>query len=303
MGPPADAVKIARAPLTQIKKSVEAFRPFYENRNAVLIRDAVTHWPAISGDNDRKWTPTNLKRRLKDRVVPVEVGFNFITDKDYRTDVGVPMDSFMDFLIKHEEIRLTEPEKNKGVRPVCLAQRDIFEREAVELADDFSPPEHAQFGRLYLKNAWFGCAGTITAVHRDPYQNFHCQIYGRKRFLLWRWEDFEKLAPFKHDNKRYNWGAADPILPDETVAPEFGSLECWETILEPGDVLYVPFYWPHWVETLETAMAINFYLEPQRADHDAILRKPLTDPATITNEEYDRRYSYLEPGSNDFNVF
>lgn len=50
--------------------------------------------------------------------------------------------------------------------------------------------------------------------------------------------------------------------PDRTRFPKFKDLKGYETVLEPGDVLYLPIYWWHHIESLMRGgptVSVNFW--------------------------------------------
>jgi hypothetical protein len=82
--------------------------------------------------------------------------------------------------------------------------------------------------------------GSVTPFHVDAEQNFLVQIKGAKSIHIFDNRDRElvsdeamEISPANHRNRRY--------------APEFES-RAQVFDLTPGDGVYVPHLWPHWVE-------------------------------------------------------
>ncbi|GGG45355.1 cupin-like domain-containing protein [Chelatococcus composti] len=96
-------------------------------------------------------------------------------------------------------------------------------------------------------------ANATTPFHVDPEENFFVQIHGPKFFHIFDNRDRSfltdeelEMSPSKHRNKRY-----DPSY--EAKAQVFS--------LQPGDGLFVPHLWPHWVRTGDSysvSMAITW---------------------------------------------
>lgn len=104
---------------------------------------------------------------------------------------------------------------------------------------------------ILITNAWFGPAGTISPAHFDPYHNLLAQVVGEKYLKLYSPDQSEKLYP--HSGKLYNSSQVrnyyhhqfdilqvDVENPDYTQFPLFRDAVCYECILKPGELLYIP---------------------------------------------------------------
>ena len=49
--------------------------------------------------------------------------------------------------------------------------------------------------------------------------------------------------------------------PDLTLHPRFADATPYVVTLDPGDVLFVPHHWWHFVETVETSVSVNTWIE------------------------------------------
>ena len=92
--------------------------------------------------------------------------------------------------------------------------------------------------------------------------NLHFQLSGRKRFILFAPDDWPALFPFPvhHDYDRRC--GVDLDLPHSRHASRLRRARGMVVELQPGDVLYIPPYWWHHVQTLTTpcvSMAVWFY--------------------------------------------
>jgi len=96
-------------------------------------------------------------------------------------------------------------------------------------------------------------ANSTTAFHSDNEQNLFVQLHGSKSFHVFENRDREVVPdaglesyPGKHRNHAYE-----------------GSFEDHATVyeLEPGDGIFLPYIWPHWVKTgdeFSISMAITW---------------------------------------------
>ena len=136
-------------------------------------------------------------------------------------------------------------------------------------------------GRLYSVMVWLGPYGCVSPMHNDPLDNYFTQYTGKKRFLLFPPHtnvyagtngqqsntspiDFHFVdndddddngdkattttthTKYSYDKERY------PLLKDD----EKLGLSC---IIGPGDALYIPSKWYHYVESLETSSSVNIW--------------------------------------------
>ncbi|KAM3525527.1 hypothetical protein MY4038_007242 [Beauveria bassiana] len=191
-----------------------------------------------------------------------------------------PFEEFLDYIISQEtdpdfsqsaEVRYAQTQ-NDNLRQEyqCLfqdAQKDIpFASIALQ-----KPPEAI--------NMWIGNSRSVTATHKDSYENIYVQIRGRKHFVL--------LSPLHHHcmNEKplqpatYARGCShgqlslsldqdadpvpvvtwDPDHPARNCAPLSPLAQPVRVTLEPGDMLYLPAMWsvPDMQCTLLLAAKLN----------------------------------------------
>lgn len=108
-------------------------------------------------------------------------------------------------------------------------------------------------GHASLKHAGFtdiqgflfvSSPGATTPFHLDSEDNFFVQVHGDKQFSIYdnedrgiANEDTIEYAITKHRNIRY----------DEKFEPR-----AMHNFLKPGEGVFVPYLWPHWVKTFES---------------------------------------------------
>lgn len=118
--------------------------------------------------------------------------------------------------------------------------------------------------QLFVSNA-----GATTHAHFDHYDNFYQQCVGRKRMVLFDPGQGRNLYPYPvlHplDMRARPVGAAARqgfAHVDHKKWPKFAEAEAAETVLEPGDLLYIPAHWWHDVTTLDDAcVSLNWWFD------------------------------------------
>ncbi|KAF9116159.1 hypothetical protein BGX27_004499 [Mortierella sp. AM989] len=251
----------------------------------IIITGAIDHWPACE-----RWTDLDIICRTAgpDRLVPIEIGSQY-TDEQW-TQKLVTMREFIEQYItcdwchgegnQGDEIEQDDCKDKKRERQVgYLAQHDLFDqiprlRRDIDIPDycliepnerqGYHPPDDV------LLNAWFGPRGTVSPMHTDPYHNLLAQVVGRKYIRLYAPKESFKLYCFgsgsegetlKNDEEREqgqektllgNTSQVNVESPDLDRHPLFAEARYVETILGPGELLYIPFQWWHYIRSLST---------------------------------------------------
>ncbi len=218
------------------------FRSEYdEKRRPVVIAGGASAWKA------RAWTVDHLKEVLGDRMVQVNHNPTKIFDLNESTVARM-----MPFREAADVITST----GKGTYYLQQVEvRAVFP----ELLPDIPMPEFLdQKAELDALNLWFGAAGCISPLHFDKSDNFLAQIMGTKRLFLFAPSDGENLYP-NRETSTPHVSRVDAFRPDYDAFPRFADAQAFETVLGPGDILFIPTGWWHAVETVETSFSLNFW--------------------------------------------
>jgi hypoxia-inducible factor 1-alpha inhibitor (HIF hydroxylase) len=109
-----------------------------------------------------------------------------------------------------------------------------------------------------------GMHDVTTPVHYDGMENLFAMISGHKRCILFNPSQYRSLYPFPAHHPHDRQSQVDFDNPNFDMFPRFREAHGYETILEPGEVLYIPSHWWHYIESEENSMTIslNFWFEP-----------------------------------------
>ncbi|XP_072050886.1 hypoxia-inducible factor 1-alpha inhibitor-like [Amphiura filiformis] len=91
--------------------------------------------------------------------------------------------------------------------------------------------------------------GSITPAHYDEQENFFAQVGGQKRILLFSPDQFGKMYPYPVDHPHDRQSQVNFDDPDYERFPKFKEVKALEGFINPGEVLYIPMYWWHHIES------------------------------------------------------
>ena len=236
----------------------EAF--YYRNR-PVVVRGGVAHWPAVG-----RWTPRYFKQHFGSVEIEYMRGTNRYAHETARA--RATMGAFVD------EVEST---RASNAFYVVATNRSLRNPGLAPLSDDLRPIAFApalDFDDPQMMRLWFGPRGTITALHHDVMNVLFAQVYGRKQFILAPSFCLPMAA-----NRVGLRSEIDPVAIDAARSPRAAEIPWLHVEVGPGDLLFIPLGWWHWVFAAETSISIGFgdftvggaYDEWSAADLDAPL--------------------------------
>ncbi|XP_005095742.2 HSPB1-associated protein 1 [Aplysia californica] len=124
---------------------------------------------------------------------------------------------------------------------------------------------------------WLSSEGANTPGHQDTYGfNLVTQLVGRKLWILFPPEDTRYLyatrVPYEESSVFTQVNVRRPIV---ELNPEFQKSHPVVIVLHPGQTLYVPRHWWHYVESLDPAISVNVWV-PVEEDRDSQLHEAVT---------------------------
>lgn len=210
-----------------------AFRTRAAKGLPFVITGLVSRWPLSA------LTPQTLRDRFSDVRVRARVG-------DYVNKAFAPDRAMQDMsMLEYLDLVSTGTQD----LPPYLGNLELRELNSM----CYWP---AYFGKMGPPRFWLGPLGTVTPLHCDYDDNIFAQIWGAKRIFL---------SPPHHDEFLYT-SEANAVLFSSPVNPEAPDFEKFplarqaamiECIINPGELLYVPAGWYHYVRSLTFSLSAN----------------------------------------------
>ncbi|KAI8659318.1 TRNA wybutosine-synthesizing protein 4 [Fusarium sp. Ph1] len=197
-----------------------------------------------------------------------------------------PFEELLEYVVRQE----TDPDfpSDAEIR-YAQTQNDNLRDEYVTLFSDVQ--KDIPFARIALDkspdavNLWIGNSKSVTAMHKDNYENIYVQVLGRKHFVLLpslchpcvneqplrpatykRGDDGLQLV-MDSDDEAVPFAIWDPEKPGQN-ATQFSHLaKPLRVTLNPGDMLYLPAMWYHKVsqscaeEDEGFVLAVNYWYD------------------------------------------
>jgi len=236
----------------------------YSKAEAAVITGLLGHWEALSKWQDLEWIVQNFGHR----TIPVELGRHqgerwtekTMTMKEFTNEYMWP-DAMRSMEAGRADMARLPPEEEVGY----IAQHTLFDQ-LPALRKDFRTPPLCNMGPngLLRVNAWIGTCGTVTPLHYDSYDNFLCQVVGYKYVRLYTESETQHLYVSKQAKDdptcaQHNISPIDVEHPDLEQYPKFAKAVYTETVLAPGEMLFIPQGVWHYVRSLSASMSVNFW--------------------------------------------
>ena len=204
----------------------------------LIIDDVVSEWEAMT-----KWTPQYLKEACGSHEVSCFIAHEANATFLQQTNATktLPFSSFVDVVFNN-----TMSDDHQCYLRVG-SEHPVFQA----LSSDFIIPEFIEGYNAPATGIWMGEQGNVTPFHHDWWHSFLAQVRGKKHFTLVSFLEGETLQTNWPPEARYDLKPA-PVI-DGTGSSSYTQqlTTCYEGILEPGQMLYIPPYWYHQVKTLD----------------------------------------------------
>ncbi|KJE90613.1 hypothetical protein CAOG_001898 [Capsaspora owczarzaki ATCC 30864] len=118
----------------------------------------------------------------------------------------------------------------------------------------FYSEEDIELGNQFL---WISSAGVKTHTHFDQDMNAYAQITGRKRFTFFPPSEHELMYMFPRIHPMWHKSRVDFDQPDLERFPLYRNAHALRADLEPGDLILIPPYTWHHVESLSASVSLS----------------------------------------------
>jgi len=227
--------------------SPELFRKnYYEPMIPLVIKDLAKSWPAYD-----KWNWKYFRELVGDKTVGI---YNNI-----KSDAYTPINTADEYTSFAEYIDMV----SKGPAAWRIFLFNIFDH-APQLTQDFEWPEQLMKGFVKKYPMLFvGGQTSITHMHFDIDLShiLHTQFVGRKRILLFPFEEQHKLCrkPFEVLSMAdfSNYYDAEKTKLNTLEFPATNLAEGYDLMLDHGDTLFMPAGFWHHMEYIESGFAMS----------------------------------------------
>ena len=234
------------------KLTREAFyEQYYFQNRPVIITGMLDSWPART-----RWNFDYFRARCGDAEVEVQFG----RDADANYEINQPALKRTMRFGDYVDLVDTGGATNDFYMTANNTSRN---RAALATLWDDVPPlrEYLDADSTDKGFFWFGPAGTKTPFHHDLTNNFMAQVIGRKRVRLVPLTDTTHMYNHLHCYSQIDGGAIDVER-----FPSVQQARMIECTLEPGELLFLPIGWWHYVEALDASVTLTYINFLERND-------------------------------------
>jgi hypothetical protein len=223
---------VPKIPLERLDLSSDTAARYVQQSRPFVAR---VDWPALA------WTPESLRQRIGGSKVKLR--------KKTGENVEATVNEYIDVI---DGMRSGTGEYAAMNSPVISLRGPNANPDFESLLADirlppFVDPERVTEIYVWMKNiGWYD-----NRSHAEPNAaaNLNLQVRGKKHVWLFPPDDAGLLgvASTREDMMGPPYfSAGQTIYAPSDEHPEFKDVRCYETVLEPGDIVFIPTFWYHW---------------------------------------------------------
>ncbi|WP_002635701.1 cupin-like domain-containing protein [Myxococcus hansupus] len=223
----------------------EFFSRYYFGHRPVVLQGHMEDWPAM-----RRWSLSDFSERFGDVEVEIMSGRNTNPDHASQPDKHRQVVSLREYVRRVEAAGETNDfymvPRNENWKRDGLARL----REDIRAPAGIIDPEL----RPDMTTLLLGPPGTVTPLHHDNMNVLLAQVMGRKHVRLV--PSFQRHLVYPRHG---TFSEVDAALPDPARFPLYGEATVLEAVVEPGEMLFLPVGWWHWVRALDVSASVTFH--------------------------------------------
>ncbi|XP_049450022.1 HSPB1-associated protein 1 homolog [Epinephelus fuscoguttatus] len=277
----------------------ETQRILHHLQQPAVFMNMTGGWPVL------RWTAEHLSDCLGDKLIRFRLGRKEETNTPlFETQCSYVEARLQQFLSWTQD----QPEADVGPffkypRSQYWAYADykyiaMLFQDQPSMFEDVKWSEFGFEGRTGRESTlWIGTAGANTPCHLDSYGfNLVLQVQGRKRWHLFPPDDTFKLYPTRIPYEESSvFSQVDVLHPDLRRFPKFQGARAHVVTLQPGQVLYVPRHWWHYVESVDpVTVSVNSWIELE-VDDVARVGEAVTKAVVCAFKSDDNTGDWLNP--------
>ncbi len=224
------------------------FQEEYLNpQRPVILKDLMKDWPAKD-----KWSLDFFKNTYGNLEVPVYTSMSSQSGSQYmKPQTTITFKSYIESI-----------EKGKSDYRLFLLN---LMKQIPQLSKDYRTPNLMNGFYNEFPFLFFGSTGSKVALHYDIDLShiFLSQFHGIKRFILFPPSMSKRLYQHPFTVASY----VDLNSPDYSKYPALRGVQGYEAYLEPGETIFMPSGFWHYIEYTETSFSMN-----QRANNSYITK-------------------------------
>jgi hypothetical protein len=234
-----------------VPSSPEAAWTFIDTASPAVITHDTTRM-----DLGRLLTPNDLRHAFQGESVTVSVSQGGAFRYQAGSKTLARRMPFADFAT------YVEKPNHQSSERLYLSQFPLDTTSLVLGSDLATPPYIPDGSSLVSKNLWFGPAGTISPLHFDRSHNLLHQHWGRKHVIMVAPAHSHLMRPGPKNSESPHVSSLDLVTSSSSIDLSRLNAPCLETILEPGDILFLPAFWWHNVMSIDVAISVNYWWRP-----------------------------------------
>ncbi|MEU6584475.1 cupin-like domain-containing protein [Nocardia sp. NPDC046763] len=210
----------------------------FAKQSPVVFRKVASTWPVFDD-----YQPTQLREKYgKEKVAALTSTSNVFVQETAPVEV-LEYDEIMDAIFEN-------PKQGKK----------YYSRTAADnrpLADQLPKRVGTRTQSDAASSVWMGQAGNLTPLHQDPWHGLLIQLYGRKRVRLFPPDEYHNVygrVPVTASDM-YTELPSEDYDPDLEEFPKLRNSQYFDVTLDIGDILYIPMFWWHQVESIDPAIS------------------------------------------------